>query len=193
MQSLPNGESSAQATQDCRTGISISANAVQGAAHVARNFWVSTNKSVSVQLCKQCFYSALEDEIHETIVKNRLFKPGERIAVAASGISSKCITAWLLLSSLPQESSLTETCHGTDTCPFKRGLLCAPAQAVCIARALTLLSPHFCWQAARTLLCLRTSSQPSMSGTAMGWTCSCCQLTRASQVIMLDHALPDNV
>ena len=38
-----------------------------------------------MQLCKQCFYAALEDEVHETIIKNKLFKAGERIAVAASG------------------------------------------------------------------------------------------------------------
>ena len=39
-----------------------------------------------LQLCKQCFYAALEGEVHDTIVKHNLFKPGERIAVAASGM-----------------------------------------------------------------------------------------------------------
>ena len=46
-----------------------------------------------LQLCKQCFYTALEGEVHETIVKNKLFKPGERIAVAASGTSSISLSA----------------------------------------------------------------------------------------------------
>lgn len=35
--------------------------------------------------CKQCFFDAFEREIHETIVKEQLFKPGETIAIAASG------------------------------------------------------------------------------------------------------------
>lgn len=39
--------------------------------------------------CKQCFFDAFEREIHETIVKEQLFKPGETIAVAASGGKGK--------------------------------------------------------------------------------------------------------
>jgi cytoplasmic tRNA 2-thiolation protein 1 len=35
--------------------------------------------------CKICFFEAFEREIHETIVKEQLFKPGETIAIAASG------------------------------------------------------------------------------------------------------------
>ena len=31
------------------------------------------------QLCKECFYAALEEEVHRTIVDNRLFKPGEKV------------------------------------------------------------------------------------------------------------------
>ncbi len=38
-----------------------------------------------LQLCQQCFFVAFENEIHKTIVDNRLFKPGERVAIAASG------------------------------------------------------------------------------------------------------------
>ncbi len=38
-----------------------------------------------MQLCRNCFYDALEDEVHQTIVKNRLFTRGDRVAVAASG------------------------------------------------------------------------------------------------------------
>ncbi|CAL5219941.1 g1873 [Coccomyxa viridis] len=50
----------------------------------------------SEQLCKQCFYTALEDEVHETIVKNKLFKAGERIAVAASGGKDSTVLAHIL-------------------------------------------------------------------------------------------------
>lgn len=35
--------------------------------------------------CKQCFFDSFEREIHETIVNEQLFKPGETIAIAASG------------------------------------------------------------------------------------------------------------
>lgn len=31
------------------------------------------------QLCRECFYAALEGEVHETVVANRLFKRGERV------------------------------------------------------------------------------------------------------------------
>jgi len=36
-------------------------------------------------VCRECFFVRFEDEIHETIVKNKLFKRGERVAIAASG------------------------------------------------------------------------------------------------------------
>lgn len=36
-------------------------------------------------ICKECFYRQFEDEIHETIISNNLFKRGENIAIAASG------------------------------------------------------------------------------------------------------------
>ena len=35
--------------------------------------------------CKICFFDAFEREIHETIVKEQLFKSGETVAIAASG------------------------------------------------------------------------------------------------------------
>jgi hypothetical protein len=48
------------------------------------------------QLCKECFYTALEDEVHQTIVNNRLFKRGERVAVAASGGKDSTVLAHML-------------------------------------------------------------------------------------------------
>lgn len=38
-----------------------------------------------LQICKECFYQALENEVHRTIVDNDLFKPGEVVAMGASG------------------------------------------------------------------------------------------------------------
>ncbi len=36
-------------------------------------------------ICKECFFLAFEEEIHQTIISNNLFKKGERIAIGASG------------------------------------------------------------------------------------------------------------
>ncbi|CAD8104325.1 unnamed protein product [Paramecium sonneborni] len=36
-------------------------------------------------ICQNCFFQAFEDEIHHTIISNQMFKPGEKIAIAASG------------------------------------------------------------------------------------------------------------
>jgi cytoplasmic tRNA 2-thiolation protein 1 len=37
------------------------------------------------QICKECFYNCFETEIHQVIVDNQLFTPGENVAIAASG------------------------------------------------------------------------------------------------------------
>ncbi|EIE20833.1 adenine nucleotide hydrolase [Coccomyxa subellipsoidea C-169] len=50
----------------------------------------------SEQLCKTCFYAALEDEVHQTIIKHKLFSPGERVAVAASGGKDSTVLAHIL-------------------------------------------------------------------------------------------------
>jgi len=36
-------------------------------------------------VCQECFYLVFEEEIHHTIITNDLFKPGEKIAMGASG------------------------------------------------------------------------------------------------------------
>ncbi|KAF2566594.1 hypothetical protein F2Q68_00023909 [Brassica cretica] len=41
------------------------------------------------QICKECFYEVFEEEIHQVIVKNGLFKSGERVAIGASGGKDK--------------------------------------------------------------------------------------------------------
>lgn len=41
------------------------------------------------QICRECFYIVFEDEIHQTIVENSLFKAGERVAIGASGGKGK--------------------------------------------------------------------------------------------------------
>ena len=36
-------------------------------------------------LCKECFFLCFETEMHETIVRGRLFKRGMQVAIGASG------------------------------------------------------------------------------------------------------------
>ncbi|KAK6939042.1 Cytoplasmic tRNA 2-thiolation protein 1, C-terminal, partial [Dillenia turbinata] len=48
------------------------------------------------QICRECFYDVFEDEIHRVIVDNQLFKPGERIAIGASGGKDSTVLAYVL-------------------------------------------------------------------------------------------------
>ncbi|XP_057773648.1 cytoplasmic tRNA 2-thiolation protein 1-like [Salvia miltiorrhiza] len=48
------------------------------------------------QICKECFYAVLEDEIHRVIVDNHLFKRGERVAIGASGGKDSTVLAYVL-------------------------------------------------------------------------------------------------
>jgi cytoplasmic tRNA 2-thiolation protein 1 len=36
-------------------------------------------------ICKECFYIQFEEEIHQTITEAKLFLPGQKVAIAASG------------------------------------------------------------------------------------------------------------
>ncbi|KAL6717614.1 cytosolic thiouridylase subunit Ctu1 [Lecanora helva] len=48
------------------------------------------------KLCKDCFISIFETEIHKTITASRLFQPGEKIAVGASGGKDSTVLASVL-------------------------------------------------------------------------------------------------
>lgn len=50
----------------------------------------------SQKICKQCFLSVFEDEIHETILSNHLFSRGERVAIGASGGKDSTVLASVL-------------------------------------------------------------------------------------------------
>ncbi|XP_034950374.1 cytoplasmic tRNA 2-thiolation protein 1 [Chelonus insularis] len=47
-------------------------------------------------LCKECFFHAFETEIHYTIVNGKLFKPGYKIAIGASGGKDSTVLAYVL-------------------------------------------------------------------------------------------------
>lgn len=48
------------------------------------------------QICRECFYEVFEEEIHGVIVDNQLFKPGERIAIGASGGKDSTVLAYVM-------------------------------------------------------------------------------------------------
>lgn len=37
------------------------------------------------QICKECFFYVFETEVHNTVTEAKLFKPGDRVAIGASG------------------------------------------------------------------------------------------------------------
>ncbi|KAG2441936.1 hypothetical protein HXX76_003541 [Chlamydomonas incerta] len=48
------------------------------------------------QVCRECFFKAFEEEVHQTIVDNKLFKRGERLAIAASGGKDSTVLAHIM-------------------------------------------------------------------------------------------------
>jgi hypothetical protein len=51
---------------------------------------------MSVKVCRECFYFAFEEEIHKVIIENHLFRPGERVAIGASGGKGEVYCDWSL-------------------------------------------------------------------------------------------------
>ena len=47
-------------------------------------------------LCKECFFTAFENEIHITIQQGNLFKSGDRVAIGASGGKDSTVLAYVL-------------------------------------------------------------------------------------------------
>lgn len=47
-------------------------------------------------LCKKCFFEIFEQEIHETIVNNKLFEPGDYVAIGASGGKDSTVLAYVM-------------------------------------------------------------------------------------------------
>lgn len=48
------------------------------------------------KLCKKCFIAIFEDEVHHTITSARLFYPGEKVAIGASGGKDSTVLASVL-------------------------------------------------------------------------------------------------
>ncbi|CEJ90983.1 Putative Cytoplasmic tRNA 2-thiolation protein 1 [[Torrubiella] hemipterigena] len=45
------------------------------------------------KLCRECFLAVFEDEVHHTIISSKLFFPGERVAIGASGGKDSTVLA----------------------------------------------------------------------------------------------------
>ena len=64
--------------------------------------WCQRERAVIIRpknhqkLCKSCFITIFETEIHHTITANSLFSPGERIAIGASGGKDSTVLASVL-------------------------------------------------------------------------------------------------
>ncbi|KAF9268438.1 hypothetical protein L218DRAFT_941061 [Marasmius fiardii PR-910] len=62
----------------------------------------STNKAIlkrpktGQQICKECFFYVFETEVHNTITRAGLFKPGDRVAIGASGGKDSTVLAYVL-------------------------------------------------------------------------------------------------
>lgn len=41
--------------------------------------------STTEPFCRECFFEAFELEVHQTIIDQKLFQPGDRVAIAVSG------------------------------------------------------------------------------------------------------------
>ncbi|WYZ35640.1 hypothetical protein EsH8_X_000287 [Colletotrichum jinshuiense] len=48
------------------------------------------------KLCKSCFISVFEEEVHHTIVSSAIFSPGEKVAIGASGGKDSTVLACVL-------------------------------------------------------------------------------------------------
>ncbi|KAF4122686.1 cytoplasmic tRNA 2-thiolation protein 1 [Geosmithia morbida] len=48
------------------------------------------------KLCRECFLSVFEDEVHHTIISSNLFSPGEKVAIGASGGKDSTVLASVL-------------------------------------------------------------------------------------------------
>ena len=118
-----------------------------------------------MQLCRECFYHAFEEEVHETIKENKMFTPGERIAVAASGGKDSTVLAHVMTTL----NARHEYAHLTS--PSSLRLTCTSSIILCQCDAF-----------AREMLLIQLINGMTdvCCVTDITGTYSCCQLTRVS-------------
>lgn len=47
-------------------------------------------------ICKECFFRVFEDEVHQTIKEGNIFKPGDKVAIGASGGKDSTVLAYIM-------------------------------------------------------------------------------------------------
>lgn len=52
--------------------------------------------STGLKSCKECFFKVFEERVHETITKNSLFAPGDKVAIAVSGGKDSTVLAHVM-------------------------------------------------------------------------------------------------
>jgi len=52
------------------------------------------------QICKDCFFYVFETEVHNTIAQSKLFSPGDRVAIGASGGKGRLFVELLVIGNL---------------------------------------------------------------------------------------------
>lgn len=64
--------------------------------HQCPNKGIIRRPKTGQPICKDCFFQAFEAEVHQTIVDSKMFRRGERVAIAASGGKDSTVLAHII-------------------------------------------------------------------------------------------------
>eukprot|EP00052_Salpingoeca_macrocollata_P017058 m.138029 g.138029 ORF g.138029 m.138029 type:complete len:332 (+) comp20252_c0_seq5:545-1540(+) len=65
-------------------------------AHCGKERAVLKRPKTAQPMCRECFFALFELEVHNTIVEGQIFKPGDVVAVGASGGKDSTVLAYVL-------------------------------------------------------------------------------------------------
>lgn len=68
----------------------------QAAANCGGMRMLPSLRSSHLQVCRECFFTAFEEEVYTAIVKEQLLLRGERVAIGASGGKDSTVLAHIL-------------------------------------------------------------------------------------------------
>ena len=68
----------------------------QAAANCSGMRMLPSLRSSHLQVCRECFFTAFEEEVYTAIVKEQLLLRGERVAIGASGGKDSTVLAHIL-------------------------------------------------------------------------------------------------
>jgi cytoplasmic tRNA 2-thiolation protein 1 len=64
--------------------------------HQCPNKGIIRRPKTGQPICKDCFFQAFENEVHQTIMSSKMFRRGERVAIAASGGKDSTVLAHII-------------------------------------------------------------------------------------------------